>query len=175
LVWAGRFVPEKNLDFLVKVFALLRRKIDAKLVLAGDGPERNRIQQLSQELELDGSIQFPGWLGALEMSSLLRHATALCLPSTNEGVPLTLLEGMASGVPVLVSRGLGLEEYAEGAGLFLSPNSEDDWLQGCECILQDHRKRLQFGRTGRNLAMRNDWENVGQLLQNVLDDVARKT
>ncbi|MGD0423233.1 MAG: glycosyltransferase family 4 protein [Candidatus Bathyarchaeia archaeon] len=174
LVWAGRFVPEKNLDFLVRMFALLRRKIDARLVLAGDGPERNHIRDLSRDLNLADSISFPGLLNAREIASLLRQATAFLLPSTNEGVPLILLEAMASGLPLLVSRGLGLEEYAGEAALFLPQNSEDDWVQGCETILRDHGKMLQLGQTGRSLAIRHNWESVVQLLQDVLDDVTRK-
>lgn len=175
LVWAGRFVQEKNLDFLLEVFADLRRKIDVQLVLAGDGPDRSRMQRLSRQLGLGQSVSFPGLLNHEDISSLFKCATAFCLPSTTEAAPLALLEAMASGLPVLVSRGLGLEEYAEGAALFLESNSHDDWLRGCEHILRNSHEQFKLGVETRKLAVQNDWNIVAQLVMNVLNETTKLT
>lgn len=173
IVWTGRFVPEKNLGCLLRAFALLRgRGHDVRLMLVGEGPERARLMALSRDLHLNDHIELPGLLSQERIVDLLQKALVFALPSTAEALPVAILEAMSSGVPVIVSRGLGLEEVVDGAGLVADPRIPEEWVQSIELLLKNQQLRTLIGRRGRELAVtRYDWRNVADRLEELFVSV----
>jgi colanic acid/amylovoran biosynthesis glycosyltransferase len=170
IVWTGRFVPEKNLGCLLRAFALLKsRRHGVHLVLAGEGPERQRLMALSRELHLNSNdVEFLGLLAQESIVDVLRRATLFALPSTAEALPVAILEAMSAGVPVVVSRELGLEEVIDGAGLVADPGIPEEWAQRIERLLDDEEFRKLAGRRGRELAVaRYDWRKVADRLESL--------
>jgi glycosyltransferase involved in cell wall biosynthesis len=167
ITWTGRFVPEKNLTCLIRAFALLKQRAKRlRMILAGDGPERARLMALVRKLRLNDDVLFPGILSRHEVADLLQKSTVFALPSTTEALPLSLLESMSTGVPVIVSRGLGLEDIVNGAGLFADPNIPEEWALRITRLLDDEDLRRRVGRRGRELALtRYDWHKVADRLE----------
>jgi len=98
----GRLSQEKGLDLLLKAFAGQAAKHPRlSLVIAGDGPEKERLLGLKEALQLGGRVHFTGYLG--DPQALLAGARLLAMPSHQEGLPVTLLEAMQAGVDVLAS------------------------------------------------------------------------
>ncbi|GBE30563.1 putative glycosyltransferase EpsF [bacterium BMS3Bbin04] len=99
----GRFVPEKNHSFLLDIFGeLLIRKADSHLVLVGDGPERQSIEDLVKQRGWVSRVHFLGLRS--DVPDLMRGLfDILLLPSKWEGVPLTVIEAQAAGLPCLAS------------------------------------------------------------------------
>ena len=95
---AGRLVPAKGFDRLLKAFALLNRK-DLHLVVLGEGPEREALMALAQTLEIGSSVHFPGAVSNIE--AWYRSAMCFVLSSRYEGWPNVLMEAMANGCPVI--------------------------------------------------------------------------
>ncbi len=90
--------PEKNIARLLRAFALAAPDGPASLVIAGDGPERPALQGLARELGIAGRVRFAGH--AADPAGLLRRLDVFAMSSDTEQMPLSLLEAMASGLPV---------------------------------------------------------------------------
>jgi glycosyltransferase involved in cell wall biosynthesis len=105
-VFVGRLAPEKNLPSLIRAWPDVRKVYpDARLTLAGDGPERQALKALAGSLGLssgpDQAIDLPG--AVADVTTLLRQSDLFVLPSTEEGMSVALLEAMALGIPLVAS------------------------------------------------------------------------
>ncbi|WP_045512192.1 glycosyltransferase family 1 protein [Bacillus amyloliquefaciens] len=111
----GRFTEEKNHQFLLRLAADMKeRGIGFQLILAGDGPLRTDMEKLAEKLGLDDDVRF---IGVEErVHDLLKALDVFVMPSLYEGLPVTLVEAQASGVPCVISDGI-TEEADAGLGL----------------------------------------------------------
>lgn len=103
----GRFCYPKNHSFLVDVFEKVSGKIDSKLILIGDGPLREEIEEKVQKLGLTEKVIFTGVRS--DIPDLLQAMDIFVFPSYYEGLPVTLIEAQAAGVPCLISDGVPIE------------------------------------------------------------------
>lgn len=108
LMHTSNFRKVKRIEDIVKVFALVRKKIPAKLVLIGDGPERSGIEALCRELEVQCDVRFLGKMDGIEEA--LSLADLFLLTSEKESFGLAALEAMACEVPVISSNAGGIPE-----------------------------------------------------------------
>ena len=108
IVHTSNFRKVKRVEDVVKIFHNIRKKIKAKLLLVGDGPERNHIETLSRELDTGDDVRFLGRLEAVE--EVLSVADLFLMPSEKESFGLAALEAMACEVPVISSNTGGLPE-----------------------------------------------------------------
>ena len=111
LVHVSNFRPVKRVTDVVRIFAEVAARRPARLLLAGDGPERPVAEALARELGLGDRVQFLGEQERIE--AVLACADLFLLPSESESFGLAALEAMACGVPVLGSRAGGLPEVVE--------------------------------------------------------------
>ena len=108
IVHTSNFRKVKRVEDVVKIFRNIRQKISAKLLLVGDGPERNYIETLCRELEICNDVRFLGKLEAVE--EVLSVADLFIMPSEKESFGLAALEAMACEVPVVSTNTGGLPE-----------------------------------------------------------------
>mgnify|MGYP006164322389 FL=1 len=108
LMHTSNFRKVKRIEDIVRVFALVRKKIPAKLVLIGDGPERSGIEALCRELEVQCDVRFLGKMDGIEEA--LSLADLFLLTSEKESFGLAALEAMACEVPVISSNAGGIPE-----------------------------------------------------------------
>jgi glycosyltransferase involved in cell wall biosynthesis len=114
LLFVGRLAVQKNVGALLHAAAALRAEgRDVRVRIIGDGPERRRLEDLTDRLALGGTVAFEGRRDRAEIQTAYARATALVLPSTHEGMPLVLLEAMAAGTPVVAA---ALPEIVEVGG-----------------------------------------------------------
>ena len=127
----GRFVPQKNHHFLLKIAeALIHRDSNTHLILIGDGPLRTEIELLAQELKIQNHVHFLGLRD--DVPRLMMSAMDLLLmPSLHEGLPITGLEGQAAGLPILFSDNVTREaEAVPGLVRWMSlDESADRWAE----------------------------------------------
>lgn len=101
LLYAGRFEAEKNLMFLLKVFAdVVKKKSETNLYLVGEGRDQRRLEEEIKRLNLTGKAVIAGPVA--DTQPYFRRAKIFVLTSLSEGVPLALLEAMAVGIPAVV-------------------------------------------------------------------------
>ena len=100
----GRLAKIKNTSLLLRAFAQMLRKyaIDAHLAVIGDGDQLGILRNLAHELALDERVTFCGWV--LERDRIFSDLDVTCLSSQNEGTPVSIIESLAAGVPVVATR-----------------------------------------------------------------------
>jgi glycosyltransferase involved in cell wall biosynthesis len=95
----GHLRREKNLGLLLRSVAALSRKMPVRLIIAGDGPERDALEREARELGIAGKVEFAGWQE--DLPSTYSQFDIFALSSTTEQMPLSVLEAMASGLAVV--------------------------------------------------------------------------
>ena len=101
----GRFMGQKNHTFLIDIFyEIHKRDPKAKLLLVGDGPLREQIQQKVKKLSLEESVIFTGIRS--DVSELMQAMDVFLFPSIFEGLPVTLVEAQSSGLPCIISNSI---------------------------------------------------------------------
>jgi glycosyltransferase involved in cell wall biosynthesis len=128
---------------------VLSRAPQARLILVGDGPERPAVEAQVRELNIADKVQLLGTRA--DVARLLHGADAFLLTSTSEGIPLTVIEAMAAGLPVVATNVGGLAEVvADGVTGFLAPAKDDAALAGHALRLAaDAGLRRRMGLAGR--------------------------
>lgn len=112
VVFTGRLVHVKGLDVLLDAWRLVNEQVPgAHLLLLGDGEERAALEAQAKRLGLDGRVTFYG--NATDVAPFLRAADAYVLCSRTEGLPVSLLEAMASGLPIVATRVGGMAQVLD--------------------------------------------------------------
>ena len=148
----GRLVPDKGQSILLAALADLRaRGVAITATFAGDGPERAALEAQAERLGLDGAVEFAGAVGQDRVHELYAAADVFCLPSFAEGVPVVLMEAMATGLPVVTTRIMGIPELVEHdvAGLLVPPGRADALAAALDALAADPQRRAAMGRAGR--------------------------
>jgi rhamnosyl/mannosyltransferase len=151
----GRFAPYKGFDVLVRALALVP---EARLVLAGDGPERANVMALAGRLGLSERAAFPGRIDDATRERLYASCDIFCLPSVSpaEAFGLVLLEAMARGKPVAASRPewSGVGEVVEHGvtGLLVPPRDPAALARALRTLADDKALARRMGEAGRERA-----------------------
>ncbi len=138
IAFAGRFVPQKNLLQIVKTLAQVK-DLNWQAVLIGDGQDKEMLLDRVKAEGLDGRIEFPGWKTPEEVIDIFHHSDILFMPSLTEGLPVTGIQGMASGMALLLSNAGGNPEIIrEGSNGFIhDPEDTEGFAKDLRTLLQD--------------------------------------
>jgi N-acetyl-alpha-D-glucosaminyl L-malate synthase BshA len=153
LMHVSNFRKVKNLPVLMQVFHEVQKHVPARLVLVGDGPERESTERLAESLGIESRVEF---LGDQEyIADLLPAADVFVLPSQHESFGLAALEAMSCGVPVVGSRIGGLPEVIvhEETGFLCDPSDVDCMTAIVLGLLKDDALRARIGRAARERAV----------------------
>jgi glycosyltransferase involved in cell wall biosynthesis len=151
LLYAGRLVKEKGADVLLQAVSLLEM-INWKLFIAGAGPELANLAAQCSRLGLDEKVQF---LGSREdIPELMAACNLVGLPSRWEGLPLSLLEAMAAGKPVVACQVGGVPEVIQDGkeGYLVPPEKPEAMTLAIEKIFQDPGQAKLMGQAGKKRA-----------------------
>jgi glycosyltransferase involved in cell wall biosynthesis len=145
----GRFVPWKGFPLLLKLLVALP---SWHLVLAGDGPERKRLERMADEYGVQDRVTFLGTTGNAEVLGWLRRADAFVYNTQWESFSFQVLEALASGIPVITTRVGSLPELVEDGveGVLCEPDDLQAFIQAVESITTE---RAQW-ENRRTAAMR---------------------
>jgi L-malate glycosyltransferase len=153
LVHVSNFRPVKRVLDVVRVFELVSRQVEARLLLVGEGPERAQVEQYCRERKACDSIVFVGSTTSIE--EMLVGADLFLLPSETESFGLAALEAMSCEVPVIATAVGGLPEVVEeGVTGFLHPVGDVEAMAASAVgLLRDPRRLREFGREARRQAV----------------------
>lgn len=173
---AGHVVVTRNLEPLydnataIRALALLRRRVPGvRLTLAGTGPELPALRVLARTLGVADAVAFPGRLGRDEVARLYRGADVALNPSTVDNMPNSVLEALASGVPVVSTRVGGVPHLVEDGttALLVPPGEPAAMAQALERLLCSPALRRALAGAGLREARRYAWPQVAPRLEAV--------
>jgi N-acetyl-alpha-D-glucosaminyl L-malate synthase BshA len=171
LIHVSNFRKVKRVEDVVKVFAKVREHIPAKMLLVGDGPERQNIEQLCRELEICDGLHFLGKQESIE--EILSVSDIFLLPSETESFGLAALEAMACEVPVVSSNAGGIPEVnIDGVtGYLCSVGDIDTMAQKCISLLSDEGVLHTFKQQAKQQAHKFHIDNIVPLYEALYEKV----
>jgi len=168
ICYMGRLSYEKSIDQVIRAFALINKKMpELNLMLIGDGPERKNLEKLARDLEVNDSVISTGSL--LYNGDLVRALQANDLfvsASKSENMPLSVLEAMAVGLPMVLVKEKGLAELIEENvnGVFAKTDDPADLAEKIMFLLSSPDLLAKFSRGSRQIAMEYSNGKVTELL-----------
>lgn len=151
LVFLGHLEAGKGCHDLLRAMRTIVAAVpQARLLLCGDG-QRDETRALVATLGLQASVDLPGWVDARERAALLDTATVFVLPSHAEGLPMSLLEAMAHGAPVVATAVGGIPEAVRDGvdGVLVAPGDTGALAAAVLGLLADPDARMRLGAAGR--------------------------
>jgi len=157
----GRFVETKGFQHLIEALALARsRGLDARAVIAGDGPWMGRLKDLARRLGVEDAVEFPGFLPHGRVPALLLESDMLAMPSIrrpngeSDGLPTVLIEALMHRVPVIATRLAGIPDLVEdGVTGLLTPEGDAEALaRSIERYAGDREEAVAMAGRGRDKA-----------------------
>ena len=174
IVSVGRLVAKKGFADLVQAMAMLKtRNIDCQCVIAGEGPERGALESLIDRHGLADRVTLLGERTGEEVHALLARATIFALPCViardgdRDGLPHSIMEAMAMGVPVVSTRVAGIPELVEHgvSGMLVAPGAAEELAAALGGLLGDGGRRAMLAEGGRRAVRRHCYlpDIVGRL------------
>ena len=146
----ARLIPSKGQDNLLLAAAeVLKSHPKTQFLLAGEGDDLPRLQQLAEHLKLNGSVRFLGKVEQVE--SLLAATDIVCHPSLADGLPNSLVEAMAMEKPVIASRVGGIPELLDGGqtGVLVAPHDVSGLVEQLGAMIEDRDSAARLGASSR--------------------------
>ena len=163
-VCVARLCTEKGIEPLLRAFAhACERGTAARLTLAGDGPDRDRFEQLAVALGIADRVRFRGRFPHSALGAVLGEADVFVLPSFTEGLPVAMMEAMAHGMPIVATRVGGVPEIVHDrvSGLLVPPGDAEALCQALGRVAGDAGLRARLGAGARAAWEAGDYDQAG--------------
>jgi glycosyltransferase involved in cell wall biosynthesis len=173
--WVGRMTGVKDTGAVLRVVAALReRGIEAVVCMVGDGPDREPLEELAHKLRIGRVCYFAGYQP--DVGGFYRLFDAFFLPSVNEGTPVSAIEALATGTPVVANRVGGVPDVVRDGvdGFLVEPGDVEGAAERLEQLARDPALREQLGASGRErvrarYAVSRLVDDVDRLYRSLLD------
>ncbi|MFZ6748697.1 glycosyltransferase family 4 protein [Undibacterium sp. Ren11W] len=178
---APRLLVARNLELIydnvtaVQAFKIIHERLPrARLTIAGSGPEQAALMALTKQLQLSDAVTFTGRIDNHDMPQLYRDADIMLNPTLADNMPISILEALASGIPV-VSTDVGGIPYLvqhEKTALLVAPGAPAAMAEAVLSLLNNPRKAQELRQAGVELVAQYTWPKVRQRLLPVYAEVA---
>ncbi len=176
LVYVGRLGPEKNLAFLIRAFAgLVAAFPHARLLLVGDGPERDNLEDRVVRSGVEGKVAFAGMVDYVELPRYLAACDAFVTASVTEVHPLSLIEALASGLPAVGVESPGVADtIVDGVNGFLAPHDLAAYTAKLARIVGEPETRRRMAEEARRCSEQYSVERTSRLLEERYQQLLRE-
>jgi len=171
----GRLIPRKGFQFLIKSITEIAKNVnhDFKLEIVGDGPMKGKLTDLAQKLKVNNKIDF---VGSVPYDKLVKHynqADIFVLPSFAEGMPLVVLEAMATGLPIVASKVQGIEDLVKSGinGYLVEAGNPKQLSREISKLINNGKVRIQMGYNSLDQVRKYSWENIAQAYLNIFEKI----
>lgn len=164
ILYTGALHSNKGIPDLIRsAVYVLKKYPDTRFIITGRGPSETSLRKLVHDLKLDHNVRFVGYVDRPQLIKLYQNASILVLPSYYEGLPTTILEAMACGIPVIGTNVYGTAEaISDGqTGLLIPPKAPRQLAEAINELLGDRALQRIMGQNGRQMAIKQyDWNVV---------------
>lgn len=173
----GRLIPRKGFDALIRATAALeqRGRTGFEVEIVGDGPERQSLERLAETLGVGHRVRFAGTVSYADLPARYAAADIYALTSHAEGMPLVVLEAMATGLPIVATDVQGMQELVEDGsnGYRFAVGDHEALAQRLEELIANPASRAAFGVASRQRVERYSWSSIADSYLELLQDAAR--
>ena len=174
----ARLRPEKGVEYLIKAIKIvLQKHAEIKLIIVGDGPEKEYLSRLVNEEGLKRNVHFTGDIPNEKVYEYYAMATIFVLPSLSEGFGLVLLEAMATGTPIIATNVCGLSEIIENGknGFLVNPKNPNELAKGIIYLLENPKLRKKISKNNKNNSKDYEISVSIDKLETVYNEICKKT
>ena len=160
---------EKNANDIV-ISALEKLPNNVKFLIAGIGPDKNKLEKLIQDKNLNGRVIFLGQISHDDLPNYLKAADAFIRPSRTEGFGNSFVEAMAAGIPVIATTAGGIKDFLinENNGLEVSVDSVDDVVKQVNRLIENPELRDILIENARKMVREKyDWSNIAEQMKEI--------
>lgn len=170
----GRLSKEKRLDILLHIISRLKENgHDLKVAIVGDGDERERLVSLSKELSLEKYVEFIGF--SKEVEKYYESSKIFLLTSEREGLPLTIVEAMSCGVPVVSSNVGDIEDIiSDGKNSFLVESFDDidSYIEKISMLIKDRELYSKISAEASKVRIIYSFSNATKVWEEILSKIS---
>jgi len=170
--------PGYGIEHLIQAFAALRRRKlphDLRLLIVGEGPERQRLERMARALAVNDVTEFTGWVPHTQVPEYLRRLSVYVAPSVQEeSFGVAVLEASACGVPVVVSRVGGFPEVVQDrvTGFLVPPRDTVALAEVLEQLVTSRELRDTMGAAGREFVLEHyAWDATARIVEDLYDRI----
>ncbi len=176
LLFLGRLGKRKGIyDIIEALVKVKQRHPDVRLIAAGDG-EREEVARYARLMGVEENIELPGWIDQKEAVKLRSQSWIYVMPSYNEGLPMSILEAMSSGLPVISTPVGGIPDaVSDGVeGLLIEPGNVDQLAESIERLLGDKQLLRQMSLAAEE-KVRNTFssESIVPQIETIYHEIGR--
>ncbi|MDQ2052606.1 glycosyltransferase family 4 protein [Natronolimnohabitans sp. A-GB9] len=174
IVFVGRLQPGKGAHYLIDAFSRIAGSHpDQRLVIVGDGPRRDELEQLARKKGVAERVEFMGEVPNDELPAIVGDADVFALPSLAEGLPRTVLEALACETPVIATDLEQLRPLVDGVGRLIPPESPPELADALDELLEmDPERRIEMGMEGRERILDDySWRDTVEQTTAVYTDI----
>ena len=160
ILWVGRYTTGKNIDILIESAKILIGQYpNISFILVGQGPLKKQIEYLAVKLKIFDKIEFVDAVKNDEMPEIYNSSDVFVLPSRDEGVPRTILEAMACGLPIVCTDLPQLSDLISGCGITIPIGDPISCANAISNIISNKSLAQKFGENSREKIVKNhSWD-----------------
>ena len=163
---ARRLVKKNGVEYLIRALHLVLKKRKCMLYLAGDGPEKPKLESLVSSLGIAEYVRFLGFVKHSEIPSYLSLADLAVIPSIIESASLFMLEAMACGKPVIATKNGGMGEIiSSDNGMLIEPANEKELAEKILLLLQSEELCSEIGKKAYETARKLSWKEIAREIE----------
>ena len=177
IIFVGTLYSIKGVKYLIQAMKLIKNgNRNARLMLVGNGKERQSLEELTKELDLEEDVTFVGKVPNEEVPQYMIASDVFVLPSLSEGFPNVILEAMACGLPIVVTKVRGLPEIIEEGknGFLVEPRSPEQIAEKVLQLLEDDDLRERISRNNKEKVKQYSWERIMRRLEDVYRNLVKQ-
>lgn len=176
ILFLGYLAPYKGPDMLIKAMPQIIKRIpNVELIFAGKGVMRENLESLTENLNINKNVKFKGFISDDTKILYYKAADIFCLPSTmsTECYPLTILEAMACGTPIIASNIGGISDAInEGEnGLLVEPRNPESLAEAIINLLENEDIRRKMRKNGQKKIKDNSWDCIAKETEKIYNKI----
>jgi glycosyltransferase involved in cell wall biosynthesis len=169
ILFVGALVKTKNVDKLIRVFNYVQKRIDASLVIVGEGPEKSNLMKIVKELNLTNKVFFEGFVKDEDLPYYYSSCDIFASCSIIEGFGLIFLEAMASGKPVVAFNIASIPEVVGNGGIIIKNFDLKEMAEKIIELLSNKEVYEEYSRKAREIAINHDWNIIAKKYLNFFE------
>lgn len=172
IIAVGRLSKIKGFDLLIQAVAAI--KTPCQLVIAGDGPEKENLENLAKMLGIEKKVIFTGRLEKQQLIHFYQESSIFCMSSYNEGMSNAMLEAIACGLPVVTTQVGGAAELVKGNGVIVPCGDSFAIQEALETLLDNPERMAQCQKQSLQIASEFSWDIVTNSFIDLLNKSLKK-